>query len=336
MNFHETHYQDYIAKSREYDFHPEIHNIIANMSSTISEFKNQIVYGPSGCGKYTQVLKLLEKYSPSKLKHDKKITVQTDKQKYIYHISDIHYEIDMGLLGCNSRIIWHEIFLQIVDIVSVCPAKHGIIMCKNFHLIHNELLDIFYSYLQQYNHPHIMIKINFVIITDHISFLPNNILNSCNIIAVGRPRRCDIEHIIQKPCENHTIILDNVNTNHIINLKEVYSFSQIETAGKIPIDIFNVICDTIILDMVNHKKKSVAMFRDSIYDILVYNLDVAECVWYILSHFIHTGKITSYDVTDMITKTFQFLKNYNNNYRPIYHLESILFYYISKIYGYEL
>jgi hypothetical protein len=335
MNFYETHYQEYINKYRECNFHPELTNTINNIPHNLSDMCNQIIYGPIGCGKYTQCLAILEKFSPSRLKYDKKITVQTDKQKYVYHISDIHYEIDMSLLGCNSKIIWHEIFLQIVDIVSVCNSKQGIIVCKNFHLIHTELLDIFYSYLQQYNHPHVSIKIKFIIITDNISFIPNNILTSCNIISVGRPRKEDVILGINHT-QNTTTILDTININHITNLKEVYSFDKTESIDKLPVDIFNVICDNIIADMVNHTKKSTANFRDTIYDILVYNLDVHECIWYILSHFIYTGELSNSDITDMIAKTFIFFKNYNNNYRPIYHLESILFYFISKIYKYEL
>ena len=80
-------------------------------------------------------------------------TVQTlaylSKEKnYIFKISDIHFEIDMDLLGCNARILWNEIYKSIVDIVKTRPSHKGIILCKNFNKIHNELLDTFYSYMQ--------------------------------------------------------------------------------------------------------------------------------------------------------------------------------------------
>ena len=94
---------------------------------------NVILYGPSGVGKYTQALKLIKKYSQSDLKYDKKLMLNNDKYKYHYRISDIHYEIDMSLLGCNAKIIWHELFLQLVDIISISTNKFGIILCKNFH-----------------------------------------------------------------------------------------------------------------------------------------------------------------------------------------------------------
>jgi len=341
MKFYETHFDEYLESLNKHNIHPELANTIAAFPNTIGDMCNQIVYGPPGSGKYSQVLKILEKYSPTRLKYNKKITVQTDKQKYIYHISDIHYEVDMSLLGCNSKIIWHELYLQIVDIVSMCPTKQGIILCKNFHAIHTELLDIFYSYIQQYNHSQILVKIKFILLTDHISFIPNNILNSCQIIAVKKPASTDIMRIIENklpPMDVGKIadIMTKIDTNTVLNIKELSSFSLVSGVDRIPIDIFNTICNTIIKEMTNHQKMSVPAFRDTIYDILVYNLDANDCIWYILSHFINNNaNITAEIVTEMTAKIFEFFKNYNNNYRPIYHLESILFYFITKIYRYE-
>lgn len=40
-----------------------------------------IIYGPSGVGKYTQMLSILQNYSPSKLKYDKKIFITFEKQE---------------------------------------------------------------------------------------------------------------------------------------------------------------------------------------------------------------------------------------------------------------
>jgi hypothetical protein len=45
--------------------------------------------------------------------------------------------------------------------------------------------------------------------------------------------------------------------------------------------------------------------------------------------------LTNSDISDIMRKMFSFLKYYNNNYRPIYHLESILFYFIIKIHGFD-
>jgi hypothetical protein len=290
---------------------------------------------------------ILKKYSPSELKYDKRITMQTDKYTFTYRISDIHYEIDMGLLGCNSKIIWHELFNQIVDIISMKPDKKGVIVCKNFHMIHNELLDIFYSYIQQYNHPDLPIQIKFILIMEHVSFLPNSILNHCRIINTKRPSKTDYINMIYKQqnterqddkpqeiVERPSDLLHTIDPANILNLKEIYSFPLVQEGEDPPKEIFNVICDAIIQEMMHPEKIVITEFRDAIYDILVYNLDVSDCVWYIFSHFISSGQLSKESISAILDKTLPFFKQFNNNYRPIYHLESIFISILNHLHGY--
>jgi len=57
-----------------------------------------------------------------------------------------------------------------------------------------------------------------------------------------------------------------------------------------------------------------------------------ECLWYILTFFIESNnKLSEKDISDILIKTYPFLKYFNNNYRPIFHLESIMYYIINKI-----
>jgi hypothetical protein len=337
MKYYESHYDEYINSVEKYNIHPELIDTINHFPSKNSDLNNCIFYGPTGSGKYSQVLKIIKKYSPSELKYDKKITLQNEKQNYIYKISDVHYEIDISLLGCNSKIIWHEVFLQIIDIISVKQDKFGIIVCKNFHLIHSELLEIFYSYMQQYNSQSIL-KIKFFIITEHISFIPTNILNSCQIVNIKRPNKEEYKNMIcsqQQSPTNKINILNQIELEGILNLKETRYFSLINKTNEIPKDIFNIICDNIIQEISKKEKLSFTDFRDTLYDILTYNLDVTECLWYILRYFIENNYLSSQDITDILDKSYYFLKYYNNNYRPIYHLESIMFYIINKIHKYD-
>ena len=73
--------------------------------------------------------------------------------------------------------------------------------------------------------------------------------------------------------------------------------------------------------------------RDQLYDIFIYHLDVTDCVWFILEYLITQKHLQQDDVTETLERTFVFLQYYNNNYRPIYHLESFIFYLIRKIHG---
>ena len=101
MKFYETHFEEYINAIQKQNLHPKLEKIYKKFPETLNELKNLIIYGPSGVGKYTQMLYLIKKYSPTELKYEKKISVNYNKQSYFFKISDIHYEIDMSLLGCN-------------------------------------------------------------------------------------------------------------------------------------------------------------------------------------------------------------------------------------------
>jgi hypothetical protein len=366
MKFYESNFDEYVKSVEKYNIHSELTPLYDKIPKNIRDFDNIIMYGPPGTGKYSQILHLLKRYSPSELKYEKKITIKTDKQEYNYHISDIHYEIDMSFLGCNSKILWHEIYFQIVDIVSVKPEKIGIVLCKNFHKIHSELLDIFYSYIQHYNTKITNIQIKFIIMTEHISFIPYNILNVCRVIGVKRPEKYIYDEMIHKNTnnqkqqifeiesiqeENMSVstslskpsdsikriknIVDSVSLENIINMKEIQSFSLIHDPNELPYDVFNIICNKIIDDMNNIKNHDFLKFRDSLYDILIYNLDATECLLYILTHFIENNKLKHRDISDILQKSYSFLKYYNNNYRPIYHLENMMYYIIAKIYNYS-
>ena len=337
MKFHESHYEDYNNSVKKNNFHEELLVQYDNFPTELKDFHNLIIYGPVGVGKYSQMIHIIKRYSPSLLKYEKKITATIEKQSYTYKISDIHYEVDMALLGCNSKLLWFEIFQQIVDIVSIKTNKHGIIMCKNFHLIHNELLESFYSYIQQYsgvNNKIIdSIKIKFIFITEHLSFFPNHIIDNCYILSVPRPTK-EIYLSGLKPDNNDSCtVIDSIQINDIVNAKEIYSFDNIKTIQDLPVDNFNIVCDDIIEEMILHydninNKTSVNIdmiqFRDKIYDILIYDLDASDCIWYIFSYFINNNFFHQDKIKILIEKIYLFLKQYGNNYRAIFHIECIL------------
>ena len=148
MKFLETHFDDYLTTTAQTSLHPKKTKTYHSFPHKLDHLKNIIFYGPKGVGKYTQALSAIKKYSPSELKYEKRLTINSNKENFIIKISDIHFEVDMSLLGCNSKVLWNDVYNQINDVVSTRPEANGIIFCKNFHKIHSELLDIFYSYMQ--------------------------------------------------------------------------------------------------------------------------------------------------------------------------------------------
>ena len=389
MKYYETTCNEYLAASKRVDMHPELAEFSSKMPESLNKLGNIILYGPSGSGKYTQFLRFIEKYAMTNLYHRRfepenqtnlsskstinavqsqhplensvglktdKMTAATEKQKYDYHISDIHYEIDLALLGCESKKLWNECFFQIVDVVSAKKSKCGIILCKNFQSIHSELLDVFYSYMQHCRA--LSIHIVFAILTEHVSFIPNRILQCCKLISVKRPnaelyslvRANPFLHSSQKSYKTFLQQIHPSNSSsrfffkqtvespivpeHLLNLKEMNAISRVESPPK---DVFNIICDNIIIKMTQHETLDIISLRDNLYDILLYGLDITECLWYILYYFVETGIFVDENgeiLSEIMDKINSFLKYYNNNYRPIYHLESMFIYLITKIYRY--
>jgi len=326
MKFYETSFDEYLQVNKKLNFHPELVEIYEKLPNDPYKMGNIILYGPSGVGKYTQALKLIKKYSQSDLKYDKKLMLNNDKYKYHYRISDIHYEIDMSLLGCNAKIIWHELFLQLVDIISISTNKFGIILCKNFHTIHSELLPIFYSYIQQYNNFHLPFQIRFVILTEQISFIPRNILNCAKIINIKRPN---------SSVYNHLKLPNNIDKSCILNLKEAKCISKIKNTEELPKEYFDIICEKIISKINSPKKMSLFEFREILYETLVYNLDFIEVLWNIISNLIENSKINNDALKRILCDIYIQLKYFNNNYRPIYHLENIILNILNHIHKYN-
>ena len=146
MKFYEEHFVDYVSNVNNSTLHPKLKTIYSKLPENIDDLPNLIFYGPSGVGKYSQALSVINKYSSTNLKYEKKLVLQLTKQTFNIKISDTHFEVDMELLGCNSKNNWNEIYSKILDIIESSKIHKGIILCKNFHSINNELLDVFYSY----------------------------------------------------------------------------------------------------------------------------------------------------------------------------------------------
>ena len=312
MKFHESHFEEYIASTQKESLHPKIdEKIIKNFPNKIQDFKNLIFYGPSGVGKYSLVLKSIKKYSPTELKYEKKISVTYNKEHYFFKISDVHYEVDLSMLGCNSKLLWHEIYLQIVDIISAKTNKIGIIVCKYFQNIHSELLENFYSYMQQ-NYS-LSIDLKFILVTEHVSFIPDSIINCCEIIQIPRPCKLNYNKCLKNKLHSSFKLED------ISNIKNINSISN-----EILMQPYKIICNKVIDVVINIDNYKFLKIRDLLYDMFIYNLNIDECIWYIIYTLVTNGAVSQENISKVLIKTYTFFQYYNNNYRPIYHLENYI------------
>lgn len=349
MKFFEDHFDEYLAAFRRFNLHPTLEALYLKYPA--SKMPNTIFYGPPGVGKYTQALIAIKKYSPSELKYEKRMLITFNKDPVYIKMSDIHFEVNMAMLGCNSKLLWNEIYTQITDVVAARPSMHGIIMCKNFHNIHGELLDVFYSYIRC-NNPRI--HISFVIVTDNISFISSNIVNCCETIHVKRPsaaayKRC-LASFVTVPEHDGSIsqrplAIKSDTLSLITNIKSLRS-NRISTdtctdKEKLPDTALSpahaIICSRILNSVLNPDTIVFLEFRDLLYDILICDIDIYNCIWHILNGILQhikcscDGVVDHRVITDIMTNTYNFLHLYNNNYRPIYHLERFMFMLINHV-----
>ena len=352
MRYYETSFEEYTNAIEKWNLHPELKDYI--FPTNAIQLKNIVLYGPSGVGKYSQSLQIIKRYSPSHLKYDKRIFIYNEKNdkktktknvpkkttpEYAIRVSDIHFEIDMATLGCNSKNIWHDIYFHIVEVVSTRQERVGIILCKNFHTIYNELLDVFHSYIC---HPlkHYNIKLTFILLTEHVGFIPERILNTCLLLPIRRPTKEMYIKMIEKSTTTFLAIpeqkmipstfyrtIREIDCESLINSKEMYILKRTKTITELPKNVLDIVTQNIISQLLCHEKLQITEFRNHLYDLLIYQVDIPESMCIIFYYFIENGLFSSKEsISSVIRQFFIFFQYYNNNYRSIYHLESILFF----------
>ena len=342
---YETHFEDFFNSVNLFNFHP----------SFSPSFDNFIFFGPSSVGKYSQMIHLVRNFSPSLLKYENKLFSNLDKQHdFFINISDIHFEIDMALLGCNAKILWHDLFSQIIDFISLKPHKKGFIVCKNFQDIHNELLDVFYSYfnplsLNKFNNYYIQLK--FIILTQHISFIPNNILSLSKIISFTHYHNTTHNthpynthsynthsntHSYNTHSNTHSNNTHSNNTHsntHSYNTHSntllQHSLIQYSLEHEHEHDhVFFTISSNILSFFIHNKHLSFFhfyAFRDTLYDILIYNIDPFNIFSFIIFKLFHLKLIHHSLISHLLSLFNLSLLHFSNNYRSFFHIELIFF-----------
>lgn len=398
MKFLEFTFDDYLTTlEKDGTLHPQLQKTYPSFPDKLENFRNLIMYGPKGSGKYTQALASICKYSPTKLKYTRKFTITSNKNDYNFKMSDIHFEVDMYLLGCNAKQLWNDIYVHVIDILSSrSSSSTGIMLCKNFQDIHGELLENFYSYMQKCQ---TSIQLRFLIVTEHISFLPDNIINSCYVINVPVPSNTlrtsilarkqkhledNTSHIV--PCNINSGPLSSVSDNNFTTKEDCEesddndednnkAFTKEKTKGinkentqdgdinnsiakedDTPFDFESLMtprksnmkaeiiglpsevgdftyayCNELCKYIDNPKSMDFLRFRDVLYDMLIYDIKVTNVLWTVLRYITNKYTLTEETYDKLMIDMYTFLQYYNNNYRPIYHLESYLFKIINTV-----
>ena len=319
-----------LENSKKLGINNKYNNYFNSLSNNILLIPNLLLYGPPGSGKYSESLKIIEKYSPSNLKYEKKLYVKSVKNEHIIKISDIHFEINMENLTCNSKQLFNDVYKNILDCIESSNIKCAIILLKNFHNIDYELLYVIYSYLQKNINSNITIK--YIILTESISFIPNNILNIFKILYYSKlsfsnyikiaklKNKTQLMKMQKNKCEKDI----NKMINNIDNLS-IIKYYDLNNNNDFLNNKYSI-CDSLI-DIILNKNLDYILLRNNLYDLLIYNQNIHDCIFYILSKIIKKNKNNKNikeDFLDFIfVKLCEFFKYFNNNYRPIFHLESL-------------
>ena len=341
-------FKNILEDSNNYNLNNKYKNFINNLPENINKMPNIILYGPSGVGKYSEALKIINNYSKSNLKYEKKMKISFLKNEHIIKLSDIHYEINFEFMTCNAKLLLIEIYNNIIDSVCSSCNKVGIILCKNFHVINNETTNIFYSLMQKI--PFSKITLKFIFLTEHISFIPNNLLNVCKILYYTKFSNSNYKRLCNK--NNKTFLKNYINEsndsndsnesknkdniNNYINITSINILKNINLSNN-NINILNInysLCDKIV-KIIETNNCDYNVLRSTIYDLLIYNLNIYESIFYIINSLIKKDIVKPDFLNKLLFKTCNFFKYYNNNYRPIYHLESYILYIIDYIHENE-
>jgi hypothetical protein len=344
-------YCEIINANNNYTFNKDLLAIINETHETnktkYDKFTNYIFYGPSCSYKYKNALKLIQYFSPSGLKYEKKLYINASKTEFYIKISDIHYEIDIENFIYNSKSLWNDIYNIIYNSIASSDFKKGYIVLRNFDKINCDLLDLLYNYMQKELFSSILIR--FIIITECISFIPDKIINISKILYFSKLNKKNIYAISNKSnkqffkaktLEEKDHSPDDINyvneskntletIIHKVNNPNIYNVLDISNNINY-IQHHKSICETYI-NMLITNNYNIKNIRTLLYDILIYNLNIQECFYYIIHNLILRKIIKNNNINDLIVNSLIVFKNYNNNYRPIFHLESFTLYLIELI-----
>ena len=293
---------EYINNYDKNNINKKYNDFFNSLDNNLNNVTNFIFYGPPGSGKYSSALKLIEKYSNSNLKYEKKMIILSNKNEHVIKISDIHYEINMENLTCNAKSLFNDIYINIIDSIQVHEKREGIILCKNFHLIDSELFDIFYSFMQKKLIENFTVK--FILLTDHLSFINKNILNISKIIYFNKLSISNYNKLSNITNKKSILLKNNFEEKlQSINNIEILKTLELDTNNLNIIHINKTLCDAIVNDILNYKNLNYFNLRNKLYDLLTYNLNINDCIYYIIDNLITKKNLDHNFIDNIFLKT---------------------------------
>ena len=135
-------------------------------------------------------------------------------------------------------------------------------------------------------------------------------------------KRCSIEYIF---------LINNISClpTELIDRCTIIPFDNTNLSHKKVENTYVVKLTDIII---NHKSFNVITTRNVLYDMLIYQINIYETIYNLLKHISYTETISNEKTIKLMKSINSSLQLYNNNYRSIYHIESIIVSFITILY----
>ena len=110
--------------------------------------------------------------------------------------------------------------------------------------------------------------------------------------------------------------------SQVYNIKNInnilFNTNKLNEIGIVHIE--NVIKAIENVNQVNYYE-----IRDLLYNLLIFDVDISEFLFYSINYFICKKKLDVTKMEQLLYDINHFFIQYNNNYRPIFHLETIFY-----------
>ena len=131
----------------------------------------------------------------------------------------------------------------------------------------------------------------------------------------------------------HLNIYSQEGQIHYEDVKQITNIKDIKSNIKQLFNSQEILCKRIINQLINYQDINFMQLRDNLYNIFIYQLDTTVCILFIMEYFILCNQLNKKNITYIFNRCVPFLKYFNNNYRPIYHLESFILCLCKTIHG---
>ena len=212
----------------------KISNLFNYISDTYNDIPNILIYGPNEDENYNTFMRCMDNFSQPNIIKRLRINMLSGSDISIKK-GNLHFEIDMGMIG-NMK-IWMELYDHIRDIIIAKKMSKSVLLLKNFHMISIDILEPFYSMVED----SCDIKISFIILTRDITFINETIRKRFIMI---RPKTTNgvVIH------NSHKIICDNI-VRFIVKLDNItYQDIRSNVYQILTHNLNQIDCVTYILD----------------------------------------------------------------------------------------